>query len=87
MTPASRGSKEERRAMNKNELIRAWKDPVYRSSLDAAKLGALPAHPAGLIELQAEDLRAVGGVLTTNFACTLHTFGHWTACGCPVTTG
>jgi len=69
--------------MHKSDLIRAWKDPVYRSSLDAAKLGALPAHPAGMIELQDEELRAASGALTTNFACTMHTFGQWVACGCP----
>jgi len=69
--------------MNKSDLIRAWKDPVYRSSLDAAKLGALPAHPAGMIELQDEELRSVGGARTTAFGCTMHTFGKWTSCGCP----
>ena len=70
--------------MNKSDLIRAWKDPVYRSSLDAAKLGALPAHPAGLIELQDEELRSVGGAITTALGCTMHTFGQWASCGCPV---
>ncbi|HEY6320898.1 MAG TPA: mersacidin/lichenicidin family type 2 lantibiotic [Thermoanaerobaculia bacterium] len=69
--------------MNKNDLIRAWKDPVYRSTLRDEELGALPAHPAGMIELRDDDLRGVGGALTTNFACTLHTFGNWQACGCP----
>ncbi len=69
--------------MNKGDLIRAWKDPMYRSTLGAAKLGALPAHPAGMIELQDEELRAANGALTTNFACTMHTFGGWASCGCP----
>jgi mersacidin/lichenicidin family type 2 lantibiotic len=73
--------------MNKNDLIRAWKDPLYRSTLRAEELGALPAHPAGMIELQDDDLRGVGGALTTAIGCTAHTFGHWSSCGCPVTTG
>lgn len=74
--------------MNKSDLIRAWKDPVYRSTLRAEELGALPAHPAGVIDVQDDDLRGVGGaLLTTAIACTAHTFGGWRSCGCPVTTG
>jgi mersacidin/lichenicidin family type 2 lantibiotic len=72
--------------MNKSDLIRAWKDPVYRSSLTVEELGALPAHPAGLIDLRDEELRGVGGALTTALTCTAHTFGGWRTCGCPVTT-
>ncbi len=74
--------------MNKTDVIRAWKDPVYRSTLGAEELGALPAHPAGLIELHEDELRGVGGaVITTALTCTAFTFGNWRACGCPVTTG
>lgn len=72
--------------MNKSNLIRAWKDPMYRSSLSVEELGALPAHPAGLIDLREEELRAVAG-MTTALTCTAHTFGDWRTCGCPVTTG
>lgn len=74
--------------MNKSDLIRAWKDPVYRSSLAAEELGALPAHPAGMIDLRDEELRGVGGaaVVTTALTCTAHTFGGWRTCGCPVIT-
>ena len=32
--------------MSHAEIIRAWKDPVYRSTLSVA-----PTHPAGFIEL------------------------------------
>jgi mersacidin/lichenicidin family type 2 lantibiotic len=74
--------------MNKNDLIRAWKDPLYRSTLGAEELSALPAHPAGIIELRDEDLRGVGGaVITTARGCTAVTFLGWRACGCPVITG
>jgi mersacidin/lichenicidin family type 2 lantibiotic len=75
--------------MNKVDLIRAWKDPSYRATLRADELGALPAHPAGLIELCDDELRAIGGsaaVTTTAPECTLHTFLNWKACGCPVIT-
>ena len=75
--------------MNKIDLIRVWKDPVYRASLDHDELGALPAHPAGLIELRDDELRAIGGsaaVTTTAPNCTLFTFLNWRACGCPTST-
>jgi mersacidin/lichenicidin family type 2 lantibiotic len=70
--------------MNKGDLIRAWKDPMYRSTLGAAELGALPAHPAGIIELRDDDLRDVAGaVITTARDCTINTFLGGRACGCP----
>ena len=43
------------------DVVRAWKDPAYRASLTAAERAALPAHPAGLIELSAEELGLVAG--------------------------
>jgi mersacidin/lichenicidin family type 2 lantibiotic len=74
--------------MDKNDLIRAWKDPLYRSTLGPEELSALPAHPAGIIELRDEDLRGIGGaIITTARGCTVLTFLNWQACGCPVTTG
>jgi len=47
--------------MSRNEIIRAWKDPEYRSRLSQAEREQLPAHPAGLIELSDDDLLAVTG--------------------------
>lgn len=47
--------------MSHLDVIRAWKDPEYRLSLSEAQRAALPAHPAGLIELTEEDLANVGG--------------------------
>ena len=45
-----------------SEIIRAWKDPVYRAGLDASTQADLPAHPAGEIELTDDELgRVVGG--------------------------
>jgi mersacidin/lichenicidin family type 2 lantibiotic len=37
--------------MSLNDIIRAWKDADYRSSLSAAELAQLPQHPAGQIDL------------------------------------
>lgn len=53
--------------MSEKDIIRAWKDADYRNSLSAAERAALPAHPAGLVEIRDEDVAAVaGGTATTN---------------------
>lgn len=71
--------------MNKIDVIRAWKDPLYRASLRAEELDALPANPAGVIELGDDQLKAAGGNRpnTTVDGCTFYTFHSWRACGCP----
>ena len=38
--------------MSKVDVIRAWKDEEYRLSLTEQERAQLPAHPAGLIELE-----------------------------------
>jgi mersacidin/lichenicidin family type 2 lantibiotic len=69
--------------MHKTEIVRAWKDPLYRASLSPEELAQVPAHPAGVVELRDDQLkRASGGVLTTAFDCTDFTFRNWRAC-CP----
>jgi mersacidin/lichenicidin family type 2 lantibiotic len=70
--------------MSKNSIIRAWKDPAYRNTLSAAELAALPANPAGAIEIQNSDLGTIaGGRPPISQVCTL------TNCtcvfGCPST--
>ena len=47
--------------MSKSNIIRAWKDPVYRDTLGAEERATLPPHPAGGIEIRDEDLRSVAG--------------------------
>ena len=47
--------------MSKIDVIRAWKDEEYRSSLSADELGALPANPAGPMELTDDDLDVAAG--------------------------
>ncbi|TDE41378.1 mersacidin/lichenicidin family type 2 lantibiotic [Nonomuraea mesophila] len=44
------------------DVLRAWKDPVYRSGLDQAKL---PSHPAGVVDLTDDQLNSVDGGTTT----------------------
>jgi len=69
--------------MAKTDVIRAWKDPLYRARLSPEQAAALPAHPSGLIELREGDLKTVaGGVITTFRTCTEFSFNHWHAC-CP----
>ena len=47
--------------MTKRQIIRAWKDEDYRLSLSEAELSALPAHPAGFVELSDQSLGGVAG--------------------------
>jgi mersacidin/lichenicidin family type 2 lantibiotic len=61
--------------MNKADVIRAWKDPLYRATLSPEDLARLPSHPAGLIELREDDLKEVTGSLQTTFrTCTMDTY-------------
>ena len=47
--------------MAKVDIVRAWKDEEYRASLTQAERALLPAHPAGLIELDDEEMKKVMG--------------------------
>ena len=44
------------------DVIRAWRDPEYRSTLSIDQLAALPAHPAGLVELSDDELASASGL-------------------------
>lgn len=74
------------------DVVRAWKDAKYRRSLSPEQLAMLPEHPAGLVELSDEKLRAASGAyggdppMTTAINCTLYSFGGWKACGCGIAT-
>jgi len=77
--------------MSDVDVFRAWKDARYRRSLSAEQRSALPANPAGLVELSDEQLKAAGGaaggVETTAITCTAYSWQNWKACGCgPATT-
>ena len=43
------------------DLVRAWKDPEYREGLSEAEREALPANPAGLVELADAELAGAAG--------------------------
>jgi mersacidin/lichenicidin family type 2 lantibiotic len=69
--------------VNKVDIVRAWKDPLYRSTLSPEQLAGLPAHPAGLLEISDEQMRSASGALVTTFrTCTANSFGGSQAC-CP----
>jgi mersacidin/lichenicidin family type 2 lantibiotic len=74
--------------MNKIDVIRAWKDPVYRASLSEEQRAALPMHPAGITDLSDDQLRIAGAgeVATTAPTCTEYTFLNWKSCCPPATT-
>jgi mersacidin/lichenicidin family type 2 lantibiotic len=74
--------------MNKNDVIRAWKDPFYRATLSEEAQASLPRHPAGITELSDDQLMTWGAStpITTAITCTNYTFGHLNACCPPITT-
>ncbi|MBS9394247.1 MAG: mersacidin/lichenicidin family type 2 lantibiotic [Dolichospermum sp. LBC05a] len=51
--------------MSNLDIIRAWKDEEFRNSLSAEQQEQLPANPAGLVELNDEDMSSVSGGCTT----------------------
>ncbi|MFL6282074.1 MAG: mersacidin/lichenicidin family type 2 lantibiotic [Pyrinomonadaceae bacterium] len=60
--------------MSKADVIRAWKDPEYRSTLGPTELAGMPENPAGAIELNDDDLDGSEvGIATTYWTCTCTT--------------
>jgi mersacidin/lichenicidin family type 2 lantibiotic len=57
--------------MTQDQVVRAWRDPAYRSTLSATELQALPANPAGLVELSENELMEVNGGTTPGCIITL----------------
>ena len=57
--------------MSKNNMIRAWKDPEYRVTLNAQERAMLPANPAGTIDdgKLAEVVGAAKDVVTDFIPC------------------
>ena len=51
--------------MSNVDIVRAWKDEDYRQSLSAEQQEQLPVNPAGLVELDDEDMSSVSGGCTT----------------------
>jgi mersacidin/lichenicidin family type 2 lantibiotic len=70
--------------MSELEIVRAWKDPIYRAGLDPGLLAAA-ASPIGDPALSDEELADASWqaqVLTTAMTCTELTFRGWRRC-CP----
>lgn len=69
--------------MKAKELIRAWKDPIYRSTLGAEDRARL-AHPSGVVELSDDQLRRASGlasaIVTTFRTCTEYTYHRFQCC-------
>jgi mersacidin/lichenicidin family type 2 lantibiotic len=71
--------------MSNYNIIRAWKDENYRSSLSDEQLSQLPGNPAGEIELSDAEMQFVAGGQNTigdkppnTFICTVPRFA------CPI---
>ena len=47
--------------LNVQDIIRAWKDKNFRDSLSEEQRSQLPANPAGLVEIDDEQLVQVAG--------------------------
>ena len=64
----------------KIDVVRAWKDPLYRAGLSAGEMELVPSHPAGLAELTDAQLKEASGVagalVTTGRTCTMFTASH-----------
>jgi mersacidin/lichenicidin family type 2 lantibiotic len=65
-------------------VIRAWKDSIYRASLRTEELELVPSNPAGLVEVTDEDLKEASGLaafaVTTYITCTESTFRRFRCC-------
>jgi len=62
--------------MSKIDVVRAWKDELYRQSLSEEERASLPENPAGLIELTDEDLGlAAGGLTMSGPGCSVNVCG------------
>jgi mersacidin/lichenicidin family type 2 lantibiotic len=47
--------------MTNEKIIKAWKNEQYRHTLSAIEQAELPAHPAGMVELDETGLGNVSG--------------------------
>jgi len=55
--------------MRKEEIIKAWKDPEFRSNLDSEKLTSLPENPVGKAMDDMDSQLVSGGYDTTLTLC------------------
>ena len=63
--------------MNKEMIIKAWKNEQYRHTLSVSEQASLPAHPAGLVDLDDAVLGNVSGaeeVPSLSIVCSIVAF-------------
>ena len=80
-------------SMSHQHVIKAWKDPAYRNTLSPTERAALPANPAGAIEISDEVLGHFAGAIynpppptglcLTQIACPYTRFPVCSNSGCP----
>jgi mersacidin/lichenicidin family type 2 lantibiotic len=59
--------------MSNLQVIRAWKDPKYRSRLSKTEVTVLPPHPAGSIDLSTGEFpEEIGNITVCSCACMTH---------------
>jgi mersacidin/lichenicidin family type 2 lantibiotic len=58
-----------KQTLNVQDIIRAWKDKNFRDSLNEEQRAQLPANPAGLVEIDDEQLVQVSGGARYSGAC------------------
>ena len=58
-----------KQTLSVHEIIRAWKDKQFRDNLSEEQRAQLPANPAGLVEIDDEQLVQVAGGAPNTIFC------------------
>lgn len=75
--------------MNDRDIVKSWKDRKFRIRLSAEELAAIPASPAGFVELDDSDLEMVTGgkksgsagpICSVAMAVCCHSWDPWASC-------
>ncbi|HVF56056.1 MAG TPA: mersacidin/lichenicidin family type 2 lantibiotic [Pyrinomonadaceae bacterium] len=53
--------------MNREQIIRAWKDEDFRESLNDVERSMLPEHPSGVVSISDDELDNAAGAEDTNW--------------------
>jgi len=65
-------------------IVKAWRDPVFRSRLSSEKLATIPANPAGSAVDDEFELESVVGGWTFTGGCTSIGCGTDSRCTCNI---
>jgi mersacidin/lichenicidin family type 2 lantibiotic len=55
--------------MTANEIVRSWKEEDYLFDSQSVGMAHMPSNPAGIIELNDEELLGIGGGTQTSEPC------------------